>query len=143
MNARPLQSLLLEADQAGAFHLLDRDLAELQAAAGALGLFNATLDLTGCTDQRELMARMASALRLPDYFGHNWDALDECLADLEWLDAEGFVLAIEHSRELRTAGAGDYATLVSVLENASDQWRGHGVPFWAFITLPEAEFDAL
>jgi len=89
------------------------------------------------------MARMASALQFPDYFGHNWDALDECLADLGWLDAEGFVLAIEHSRDLRTAGTGDYATLVSVLEDASDQWRGHGVPFWAFISLPEADFDAL
>jgi RNAse (barnase) inhibitor barstar len=31
----------------------------------------------------ELFDALASALALPDYFGRNWDALDECLRDRE------------------------------------------------------------
>lgn len=31
----------------------------------------------------ELFDALASALELPDYFGRNWDALDECLRDRE------------------------------------------------------------
>jgi RNAse (barnase) inhibitor barstar len=30
-----------------------------------------------------LFSKLAQALELPDYFGHNWDALDECLRDLD------------------------------------------------------------
>ncbi|GHA04944.1 barstar family protein [Streptomyces echinoruber] len=40
-----------------------------------------TLDLLGVTDKAGLMDRCAGALGLPDWFGRNWDALADCLAD--------------------------------------------------------------
>jgi hypothetical protein len=45
-------------------------------------------------DKGTLLAQLAEAGRFPDYFGHNWDALAECLCDLSWLP-EGPV-CIEH-----------------------------------------------
>ena len=39
----------------------------------------------GITHKENLLRYIAAKLNFPDYFGFNWDALDECLADLSWL----------------------------------------------------------
>ncbi|MEU3401778.1 barstar family protein [Streptomyces filamentosus] len=40
------------------------------------------LDLHGVTDKTAFMNRCVRALPLPVWFGRNWDALADCLADL-------------------------------------------------------------
>ncbi|MFF0222241.1 barstar family protein [Streptomyces sp. NPDC004629] len=40
-----------------------------------------TVDLGGIVDKAGLMDRSAHALGLPDWFGRNWDALADSLAD--------------------------------------------------------------
>lgn len=44
---------------------------------------NVTIDCGGCADKKELHARIAAALDFPDWYGHNLDALMDCLTDLE------------------------------------------------------------
>lgn len=52
-----------------------------------------------------LFQEFAAALQFPYYFGSNWDALDECLSDLEWLPADGYLLFLsEAQRVLDTSG---------------------------------------
>ena len=50
-----------------------------------------------CRTATGLFAEVAEVLEFPDYLGHNWDALEECLADLEWLPAKGYVLVFTDS----------------------------------------------
>ena len=35
-------------------------------------------------------AAIGKALRFPEWFGHNWDALTDCLLDMGWLPAAGY-----------------------------------------------------
>lgn len=46
----------------------------------------------GLKTPRELFALLQKEVPLPDYFGHNWDALEECLGDLEWLKETKLIL---------------------------------------------------
>ncbi len=44
--------------------------------------------------KRRLLAEFARQLRLPNYFGWNWDAFEECLRDLTWLDGIQEVIVV-------------------------------------------------
>lgn len=44
---------------------------------------NVIMDCGGIATKEELHARIAQALHFPDWYGHNLDALMDCLTDLE------------------------------------------------------------
>jgi hypothetical protein len=48
----------------------------------------------------ELFDEIAAALQFPYYFGENWDALADCLADLGWLTADAVVIFISNAARL-------------------------------------------
>jgi hypothetical protein len=70
-----------------------------------------------------LFDEFAAALQFPCYFGENWDAFSECLADLDWLPGEGYILLIlQGARLLDQEPAERFQLLVSILEQAGDEW---------------------
>lgn len=75
-----------------------------------------------CATPAGLFAEFARALEFPDYFGHNWDALEECLADLEWLPAKGYVIVIADAQAVMPGDDEDYETLLEVLSDAGEAW---------------------
>ena len=79
-----------------------------------------------------LLNNLASALGFPDWFGHNWDALEDCLTDLSWRDAPGYVLLIESPRP-----GDDLGALVDILRSSAEFWAGRGKPFFALFVDPE------
>ena len=59
------------------------------------------IDLSACTDKRDLLDRFAAALRFPSWFGYNWDAMHDCLTDLSWLPASAYRVVLSHPALLR------------------------------------------
>jgi hypothetical protein len=62
------------------------------------------LDGARIADPAELLEECATQLAFPIWFGNNWDALVDCLADLSWLPAAGYVLIWDRYGRLDTAG---------------------------------------
>jgi hypothetical protein len=65
-------------------------------------------------------------LRLPKTFGHNWDALEESLVDLEWVDDDGFVIYYDHIDPLLNAHPDQFETLVELFRDAVGSWKEDG-----------------
>lgn len=101
--------------------------------AGSLGMHAVRIDLEGCTDEDDLFGRIAQALEFPDWFGRNWDALADCLGDLSWKPADGYLILLEHCDGFRAGHGGDFTTALQVFAAASEAWRGERVPFWVLV----------
>ena len=46
---------------------------------------NLVLDGEKLKSKEQLLIVLKEALHFPDYFGFNWDALQDCITDLSWL----------------------------------------------------------
>ena len=62
-------------------------------AARGTRLDVARVDLAGARDKEALLERLATALDFPDWFGGNWDALEDCLTDLSGAPGPATVLS--------------------------------------------------
>lgn len=77
----------------------------------------------GITRKRQLLATLSAALHFPDYFGHNWDALEECLNDLSWLRDVRSVLLLHADLPC----SGNVKTLAVYLDILRKRARGETV----------------
>jgi RNAse (barnase) inhibitor barstar len=76
------------------------------------------LDARAWADKDALLAALGFALEFPDYYGVNWDALEECLFDLSWWHGPVYVL-IEHAEALSHE---DLVILADVWGEAAAAW---------------------
>lgn len=123
---------------------------EIVAAAKTAGLQAYKIDLGKVRSKNQLLDAFAKALNFPDRFGKNWDALNDCLSDLEWLGDEGRVVILANCQAFATSHEEDFALLLELLEGATVSSKEDGKPFWVFVQkqpgwsadLPEIQLRA-
>ena len=126
---------LSDAKHAGVFQVTggtDR----IARTAQSAGLAVVQIDLNGIGHKAALLDRLAQALSFPEWFGNNWDALNDCLTDLSWLPAGGWMIILEHSNVMAKRNPKLFETAVEVLQSAGDYWRQSGKPFWVLLHGP-------
>lgn len=132
---------LADPASAGAYFVTGGELDRLDAEARGTDGLVLRADLRGCHGKGDLLRRLAATFDLPDRFGCNWDALSDCLRDLGWLQAPGYVLLLDHAVELRSAAEADFDMLVDILEETASAWRERDIAFFSFLELPESAFE--
>lgn len=101
----------------------------VEGEARAAGHRIARIDGRAAADKAALLALLAAALKFPDYFGGNLDALDECLRDLgDFAPAPGYLILIEHAAAACPRRRADFAAVLEALEDAARYWRAQTPP---------------
>ncbi len=92
-----------------------------------------------------LFDEFAASFQFPCYFGENWSAFDECLADLEWLPAVGYVLVVVNAPDvLCEEPTRELATFTRIVKTISDEWlRVHEKAFLVLFQCDERDCDQL
>jgi hypothetical protein len=89
------------------------------------------------------LGKLGQALGFPDWYGQNLDALKDCLTDLSWCQAPGYVLIISRSEILYADDPVGFQALNEVFAAAVAEWRSQACPMWVFYDLPADELATL
>ncbi|TMQ76193.1 barstar family protein [Candidatus Accumulibacter phosphatis] len=135
MSQNDLQNLLVDAIQAGIYHLPVTAHRVVKAAAEAAGLacFDVSFDDSDCIDS--VLSTLGRDLDLPEWYGHNLDALKDCLTDFSWFEAAGYVLIITRAEILQAQDPVSFHAVNEVFAAAIAEWRLQDLPMWVFYDL--------
>lgn len=140
MNRLPL-GLLLGGPACGLFRLRQVP-PQLHVRCRLQGLALRRLDLGGCVGRGALLRQAARALRLPAWFGDNWDALFDALTDLEPGPAGQVLLVTGLERAARQDPA-VCRRLLEVLDDAARYFEEDGLAFAIILAGGGAAVDRL
>ena len=135
MTVSAYQSLLRRSDLAGVYHLPHGDRDKASAAGEANGYCVFPVDLRRVHDKEELLDTLAKALAFPEWFGHNYDALYDCLCDMGWRPAEGYLILLGHCDGIHGRAEQDFITLLDIFNRAAEEWRQQGINFWCLVDM--------
>lgn len=76
---------------------------------------------TTLPDKNTLLSWYAAELEIPEYFGANWDALDECLRDLSWINERRIVLY--HKTIPLESSPTEQKIYINVLVSSTLDWK--------------------
>ena len=85
-----------------------------------------------------LLDKLSEALSFPDYFGNNWDATNDCLRDLSWLEKDGYTLIVKNASVLLSKKQVLAGELISAWLSAAEYWSKEGKPFHMVLILDES-----
>lgn len=108
---------------------------------------------THCGNIEQLMNEISAAFQFPYYFGHNWDALYDCIRDLWWLKANNYLLVITDFDKLLEGKPDERRTFIEIMKDTSSEWAKSegwagsdfkvkkGVGFFVILQQLDSEFD--
>ncbi len=86
------------------------------------------------TNKAEFLAACAQVMQFPAYFGQNWDAFEDCLTDLDWLPAQGYVLLYTHSQRYAQADPANWDILLDIFHSAIAYWKQTSSPMYILLS---------
>ena len=96
------------------------------------------LDGGAITDKAGFLRACAEAMAFPAYFGRNWDAFNDCVTDLSWVEGgRGFVLLYDRAAPFIRHAPDQWAVALDILQGATDYWRDTPTPLLVLLRRTE------
>lgn len=123
--------------RSGVYRPAQETLGDLPTLTRAAGLALHRVDLSHATWKPAILAALSTELRFPAWVGDNWDALQDALCDLSWLNqSRGIVLVLDGTERIRGTAPGELDVLIDVLRSTATYWRSVNRPFLALVPGP-------
>lgn len=121
---------LLAQTPPGLYRLLPPvDVLALVEGVAQLGWRLFRLDGRRTRNKTSFLNTAAETMSFPNYFGRNWDAFEECINDLSWAPARGYVLLYEHMWWFACEHPLAWRTARAILYDACRNWASQNTPF--------------
>lgn len=124
---------LLDVNEAGVFRL-NCSSVELHAAVAQAGIALFEADLAAVHGKGEFLAAVAQAIRAPDWFGTNWDALADALGDLSWHSSAAYVLLLYNGGDTLHLSVAEHEIVTGIFADTVSFWKSQNKPFWVFFS---------
>lgn len=99
------------------------------APAGTEGAELRSLDGAAVAREGGMLWAIADAFAFPEWFGGNWDAVDDLLRDLSWIDADHYLLVVTGAEALWAGAPRDAGRLVESWQFCAEYWAGNDTAF--------------
>ena len=126
---------LLKKDRTGVRRLPHGAIDLIEKAAQQAGYASLIADLGGCRDKHSLLRKLASAMHFPLWFGNNWDALADCVTDMSWQPAAGYVIILQHTQAMQDSAEEDLVTAIDILAEGARDWGARNIPMWVLVEV--------
>ncbi|MDA0224691.1 MAG: barstar family protein [Proteobacteria bacterium] len=113
--------------------------APARAAEGVLEVLR--VPLGGVATRDALFERFRESLDFPDWFGANWDALEDCLDDFSWREDRSRLLLIDGWEPFAAGEAEAFAVLLEILAASGAFWAGQSRGFFVALVDPHGVLD--
>lgn len=87
------------------------------------------IDCRKCLNKQQLLKEVSEKLQFPNYFGENWDALEECLVDLSWLEFNRIVLIFSEVNQLMLNDDESLAIFIEIIVDVVKNWESGNVNY--------------
>lgn len=105
-------------------NMTETELAEL-ATSHNCQLFY--IDGRNINNKADFLVKIADVMNFPDYFGKNWDALQDCITDLDWSADFQYLIVYDHWQNFANNHPKDWQILNDIFLEAIAHWQAQKI----------------
>jgi RNAse (barnase) inhibitor barstar len=84
-------------------------------------------------DSTSLFQEFATVMQFPEYFGHNWDALNDCLTELDGHEVDRYIITIDKLDCFISKDLSQWTNFLDVCKSVVEYWQDTETPVYILL----------